>query len=182
VPPVTGVVDRLRVEPSGRREDGAIRDQVISALAGEPAFDAYSLRALVKQGMENVRQLELPGRIFEVEVADGVVTLNGSVESLSHKRLAGELAWWVPGTRDVVNGLDVEPAMEDNDDEVVDALRLVLEKDPLVNASQIRLRCQNFVVTLEGAVMAESSRGAAEADAWYLFGVNRVVNKLVVTG
>jgi osmotically-inducible protein OsmY len=182
VPPVTGVVDRLRVEPSGRREDGAIRDQVCTALIGEPAFDSYSVRALVKQEMENLRALDQRNRMFEVEVTEGVVILNGTVESLSHKRLAGELAWWVPGSRDVVNGLDVDPVMDDNDDEVVDALRLVLEKDPLVNASQIRLRSQSFVVTLEGAVATESSRTAAEADAWYLFGVNRVVNKLVVTG
>jgi len=31
-------------------------------------------------------------------VEDGVVTLNGRVPSLSHKRLAGALAWWNPGS------------------------------------------------------------------------------------
>ncbi|HEX5022545.1 MAG TPA: hypothetical protein VFX54_17890 [Candidatus Binatia bacterium] len=28
----------------------------------------------------------------------------------THKRLAGVLAWWVPGTRDVVDGLEEVPA------------------------------------------------------------------------
>jgi osmotically-inducible protein OsmY len=47
-------------------------------------------------------------------VVDGdVVTLNGQVPSLSHKRLAGVLAWWVPGVRDVVDGLAVEPTQSD---------------------------------------------------------------------
>lgn len=180
--PVSGIVDRLRVEPSEKMEDGAIRDHVCDALTGEPAFDSYSVRALVKQEMEPVRVLQDPNRNFEVEVSEGVVTLNGTAESLSHKRMAGVLAWWVPGSRDVVNGMEVSPPMEDNDDEVSDILRLVLEKDPMVNASQIKIRCNNFIVTLDGAVASESSKTAAEADAWYLFGVNGVVNNLVVTG
>jgi osmotically-inducible protein OsmY len=51
-----------------------------------------------------------------------------------------------------------------------------------VNASQIKIRSRNYVVTLEGAVATENSKMAAEADAWYIFGVNQVVNNLMVTG
>jgi osmotically-inducible protein OsmY len=177
--PVTGIVDRLRVAPSEAMEDGAIRDHICNAFLSEPAFEAYTVRALVKGEIETVR-LQDSKHMLEVEVSEGVVTLNGSVQSLSHKRLAGVLAWWVPGSRDVVNGIEVSPAMEDNDFEVVDALQLVLEKDPLVNASQIRLGCRNLVVQLEGAVATESGRTAAEADAWCLFGVNGVINKISV--
>lgn len=179
--PVSGVVDRLRVQPSEAMEDGAIRDRVCNALLSEPALKSYSIRAVVKQEIEAVRDLE-SGGMLEVQVDEGVVVLNGTVESISHKRLVGVLAWWVPGSRDVVNGLEVFPPMQDNDDEVADAIRLVLEKDPLVSASQIRPRCRDLVVTLEGAVATENARLAAEADAWYVFGVNDVVNKLVVTG
>ena len=35
--------------------------------------------------------------------------LNGRMPGLASKRLAGVLAWWVPGARDVVNGIAVEP-------------------------------------------------------------------------
>jgi osmotically-inducible protein OsmY len=180
--PVTGIVDRLRVEPSERMEDGAIRDHVCDALIGEPAFDSYSVRAVVKQEIEQIRALSDGNRLFEVEVSDGVVTLNGTAESLSHKRFAGVLAWWVPGSRDVVNGIELNPPMPDSDEELVDLLRLVLEKDPMVNASQIKLRSRDAVVTIEGAVSTESSKAAAEADAWFTFGVNGVVNNLVITG
>lgn len=179
--PVSGIVDRLRIQPSETMEDGAIRDRVCNAFMSEPALKSYSVRALVKQEIESARSLEAD-RMLEVEVTDGVVILNGTAESLSHKRLAGVLAWWVPGSRDVVNGIEVSPPMEDNDDEVADLIRLVLEKDPLVNASQIKVRSRDLVVTLEGAVATENSRMAAEADAWYIFGVNNVVNNLVVTG
>jgi osmotically-inducible protein OsmY len=179
--PVSGVVDRLRVVPSERMEDGQIRDHICNALLSESAFASYSIQAIVKQAMETVRVSD-PSRLLEVDINEGVVTLNGAAESISHKRLAGVLAWWVPGSRDVVNGIELSPPMEDNDDELTDSIRLVLEKDPLVNASQIRIRSRNYVVTLEGAVATENSKMAAEADAWYTFGVNQVVNNLMVTG
>jgi len=177
--PVTGVVDRLRVAPAERMEDGAIRDHVCNALLSENSFDGYSVRALVKQEIEPVRSVDSRYRL-DVEVTEGVVILNGMVESISHKRMAGVLAWWVPGSRDVVNGLEVSPVMEDNDEEVADILRLVLEKDPMVNSSQLRPSCRDLVVTLEGMVASESARDAAEADAWFLFGVNGVVNRITV--
>lgn len=180
VPGVTGIVDRLRVAPAEAMEDGTIRDHVVDALMAEPAFQKFAIRALVKGMMESVREPSLPDGVIEVEVTGAVVVLNGRAGSLSHKRLAGVLTWWVPGSRDVVNGLEVVPPMEDNDDEVTDAVRLVLEKDPFVNASQIRINCRNYTVTLDGVVPKEKERDIAEADAWYVFRVNSVVNRLEV--
>jgi osmotically-inducible protein OsmY len=108
------------------------------------------------------------------------VVLEGQVPSLSHKRLAGVLAWWVPGTQNVLNCLIVEPPEEDSDDEMTDALRLVLEKDPFVNADQIRVTSNDRTVTLEGLVPNEAESEMAEQDAWCIFGVDRVVNRLEV--
>jgi osmotically-inducible protein OsmY len=178
---VTGIVDRLRVAPAVIMTDGEIRDHSSDALMQEGAFHGYSIRAMVKDAWETVRQGsgEVPGAV-DVEVRDGVVILNGRVGSLSHKRLAGVLAWWVPGSRDVVNGLEVDPPEEDNDDEVRDAVRLVLEKDPFVNASQIKVSCRNFEVTLEGLVPKPLEREMAEDDAWYVFRVGQVFNMLEV--
>lgn len=179
--PVKGIVDRLRVEPSEQMEDGAIRDHVCNALISEPAFKNYSLRAIVKQEMEVVRMVN-EQRFFELEVNDGVVVLNGVAESISHKRLAGVLAWWVPGSRDVVNGIDLFSNPEEQDEELVDLIRIVLEKDPMVNASQISVRSRDGVVTLDGAVATPNASRAAESDAWYVLGVNEVVNRLSVIG
>lgn len=181
VPGVTGIVDRLRITPAEIMGDGAIRDHVCDALIQEPAFYEYTIRAFVKDAWESFREaLPEPSGVIEVEAGEGVVVLNGRVGSLSHKRLAGVLAWWVPGSRDVVNGLDVDPPEEDNDDEVSDAVRLVLEKDPFVNASQVKISCRDYVVTLEGLVSKPLEREMAEADAWYVFRVGEVINKLEV--
>lgn len=121
------------------------------------------------------------GRI-DVEVTDGVVTLNGAVTSFSAKRLAGVLAWWIPGSRDVVNGLEVSPPEQDNDDEVVDAVRLALEKNPFIDAAQIRVGCKDYIVTLEGLVRNMAQRQMSEADAWYVFRVDRVINLMQTEG
>lgn len=175
---VTAIIDRLHVLPAERMEDGEIRTHVCNAILAEHLLEPYALRAWVKGNLESVREPIATSGAIEVEVKDGVVTLNGQVASLSQKRLAGVMAWWVPGSRDVVNGLEISPPEEDNDDEVVDAVRLVLEKDPFVNASQIRVTCSDYVVTLQGLVVNETERRMAEADTWCVFRVNGVTNLL----
>ncbi len=180
VPGVTGIVDRLRLVPAERMEDGEIREHVCNSLLAENLLTSCAVRAIVKGKPKVVSGWEGADGSIDVEVKDGVVVLNGVVPSLSAKRLAGVLAWWVPGSRDVVNGIEVVPLEEDNDDEVVDAIRLILEKDPFVNASQIRVKCRNYAVTLAGVVKGETQRHMAEADCWYVFRVDRVTNLLLV--
>ena len=181
VPGVAGIVDRLRVAPAQPMGDGQIRDLVRDALLQEPALGEVAIREVVKGEELSAREpAERRRGWIRLSVADGVVTLDGEVPGLAHKRLAGVLAWWVPGSRDVINGLGVEPAEEDNDDEIADAVRLVLEKDPFVDASQIRIGARNAAVTLTGLVPTDSEREMAEFDAWYVFAVDRVINKLEV--
>jgi len=183
LPEVSGIVDRLRVAPALQMEDGAIRDHVCTALEAENQLSSCAIWATVKGKKELIREAAEGGDgSIDLEVHDGVVILNGTVPSLSAKRLAGVLAWWVPGSRDVVNGIEVAPPEEDNDDEVVDAVRLVLEKNPFVNSSQIRVKCRNYWVTLEGTAKSEIQRQMAEADCWYVFRVDRVKNLLQLEG
>jgi osmotically-inducible protein OsmY len=175
------VIDRLRVVTAERRGDGAIRDSVCSHFLREPELRNCTLRVAIKGATETLREVPDGGEI-EVAVEDGVVTLEGHVISLSHKRIAGVLAWWAPGCRDVVNSLDVQPPEEDSDAEVLDALRIVLEMDPLVQADQIQASCRNYVVTLDGYVRTEQERHQAELDAWCLFAVDNVINRVEVRG
>jgi osmotically-inducible protein OsmY len=175
-----GLVDRLRVAPAERMADGAVRDHVRDALVGEPALATCSVRVFVKGQWEPARTSDEPTGTIDLQVEDGVVTLDGSVVGLGLKRLAGVLAWWVPGSRDVVNGIAVTPPEDDDDDEISDAVRLALEKDPMIDPSQIRVTTRNAVVTLQGQVPTESERDAAEFDAWYIFGVDKVINHIRV--
>ncbi len=181
VPGVVGIVDRLHVAPAQRMGDGEIRTLVRDAFLQEPALAELTLTEIIKGQEELVREPPVGSRgSIEIDVQDGVVTLNGEVPGLGHKRLAGVLAWWVPGSRDVINGIAVNPDERDDDNEITDAVRVALEKDPFVNAGQIRVATNEAVVTLDGLVPSESEREMAEADAWYVFAVDKVVNRIEV--
>jgi osmotically-inducible protein OsmY len=60
-------------------------------------------------------------------------------------------------------------------------LCLVFEAVPLLLAERIRPRCEDKAVILEGSVRTEQQKKRAELDAWSLFGVDRVLNRLQVT-
>jgi osmotically-inducible protein OsmY len=178
---VDGIMDRLRVRPSEPRGDGAIRASITQAILDEPTLRDCTLHVYHKGSMETLRVPPGSQDIIGVTVVDGVVELTGHVGSLSHKRLVGALAWWAPGCRDVLNVMAVEPPEADNDGEIVDALRLVLEKDPLMpHADDLGISVRDHVVTLSGVVTTEEERRLAEYDAWYLVGVRDVVNRLEV--
>lgn len=178
---VRGVVDRLHVAPAQARSDGEIRDALTALILGEPELRDCALRVLAKGRAEALR--DVPTRragSIDLAIEGGVVTLEGTVISLSHKRLVGVLAWWTPGCRDVINSLEVDPPEEDNDGEIVDALGLVYEIDPVVRHDQITVSCHGGVVSLSGAVGTEEERRRAEFDAWALFAVDEVVNAIEV--
>ncbi|MEJ2761448.1 MAG: BON domain-containing protein [Gammaproteobacteria bacterium] len=181
VPGVTGIIDRLRVAPAERMGDDQIRVLVRDALVQDPALGNIALYEIDKGERLPLHVPSEGGRgVITVSVADGIVTLDGDVPGLAQKRLAGVLAWWVPGSRDVVNGIGVKPPEEDSDEEITEAVRVVLEKDPFVNAGQIRVRTEKAEVILDGYVPTESERHMAECDAWYVFGVDRVSNRIRV--
>ncbi|HRK78110.1 MAG TPA: BON domain-containing protein [Thiobacillus sp.] len=182
-PGVRGVVDRLHVVPSEYKGDGEILDGLKALLLDVRELNNCTLRVMKKGQAITLREAggeDASGDILAA-VKDGVVTLDGWAISLSHKRLAGVLAWWVPGCRDVVDGLEVSPPEQDNDDEVSDALSLVLEMDPMIpHPEQIRIHTDNYVVTLEGLVATQTEKDRAEQDAWCLFAVDKVINNLAV--
>lgn len=181
VPGVTGIVDRLHVTPSTHMGDGAILDAVRDALLQAAGLQNCTIQVKRKGTWETVREATVtPHGVIQVSVADGIVLLDDHVTSLIQKRLAGVLAWWVPGSRDVINGMEVVPLQEDSDEEIAKAVRLVLEKDPFVNSERVRVTVKRAVVTLEGDAPSTSQKEMAEFDAWYVFGVDNVDNRLEV--
>jgi osmotically-inducible protein OsmY len=138
-PEVNAIVDRLHVAPAERMGDGRIRDLARGALLGGGPRGAVDPRGA--PGCASACQGSACGqpRRDPDLVEYGIVTLSREVSGLGLKRLAGVLAWWVPGSRDVVNGIAVVPPEEDTDDEMTDAVRIALEKDTFVEAAQVRV-------------------------------------------
>jgi osmotically-inducible protein OsmY len=150
-------------------------------LIREHTFRELEIREVDSGRVVLARGVPSDGRgSIEIEVEDGTVRLDGLVPDLVTKRLAGAMAWWVPGTRDVINGVAVEPPEEDSPDMIAEAIRVILEKDPFVNASQVRAGVRGAAVRLTGLVPTEAERQAAERDAWCTFAVDDVINEIEV--
>ncbi len=172
---LSDIEDQIRLRPGERRVGIALQDAVVYALSQEPAFRDIPVHPSPAS--------EAADRAWiGVGVQDCVVRLEGQVGSLSHRRLAEVISWWVPGSCDVHNHMRVRPAEKDNDDEVSDAVRMVLEKDPLLHAETIGVHTHDRVVTLDGMVHSDEQRRMALYDCWYVPGVHDVRDHLQVQG
>lgn len=169
---LSSLEDHLRLHPGERREGKALQDAMVEALATEPAF--RDIRIYASPATPTT------GQWIKVTVEACVVRLDGQIGSLSHRRLAEVIAWWVPGSCDVHNHLRVQPAEQDNDDEISDAILMVLEKDPLLHAENIHAVTVNRIVTLNGYVHGQEQRRMAVYDCWYVPGVHDVQDHLRV--
>jgi osmotically-inducible protein OsmY len=168
----------------GMRQPEALGDAAISQLLAERMLEQREFQNCTIRARRNTKpavfhQVDGAGRI-DISANGGVIVLQGSVAGLAHRRLAGVLAWWARGRRDVINALDVMPPEADGDAELADALRLVLEVDPMVDPDRLLLSCRAGVVTLQGWVRSRDEQRRVELDAWYVDTVADVLNRLEI--
>jgi osmotically-inducible protein OsmY len=175
---VSDVVDRLTIDPGEAMSDRQIRDHFRDILYRESAFADFMLVA-ADRGAPTVlrRPADAAGRI-EFDIDRGIVTLTGTVSSPDHKRLAGMLAWRLPGRRDVLNDLETSQSAPDT---VAQSVKGFLDQDKRLDASSIAVSEADGVVRLSGQATTDSDRDLAEIVSWYVFGVEDVVNDVVVS-
>lgn len=187
VPGVAGIIDRLHVLPVTSASDRQIHAQLRDMFAQDRDFSDLELREDLAESLATTDYKPICGVSgygvghIDITVHDGVVTLDGVVPTLVRKRLAGAMAWWVLGVRDVINGMAVEPPEEDGPDQIEEAVRVVLDRNPAIDAAQIRVGVRDRVVHLTGMVRSPGTREIAEADAFAVFGVDDVINDITVS-
>lgn len=138
-----------------------------------------------------LNDVRVDGRLIEVNVDDGKVTLSGSVGSLTEKRRAVSDAW-VGGVKSV-NGEKLEIrwwARDDmrrktyyssvSDEDIKSAVKDAFLYDPRVFSFNPVVAVDNGSVTLTGTVSNLRAKQAAEQDARNTIGVWRVKNYLKV--
>jgi osmotically-inducible protein OsmY len=110
----------------------------------------------------------------------GVVTLTGTVTTYPEKVSAERAAKRVSGVRVVANDIEVRPigSLKRNDTDIAQAVLRALEWDIAVPHEKIKARDGEGWVTLEGEVVLQFQRAAAENAVRRLSGVRGVTNQI----
>lgn len=166
----TRVEDRLYVETPAV-PDRELGTKASERLMAEPAFAETGIALEVAGRTDTLQQPPASGHTIQMGVEHGAVSLRGRVPSLTHQRLAEVLLWWTAGCRRVDNALAVDPPQGDSDEVLNDALRMVLEKDPLIDAGQVHAGSTAGIVELEGQLPSAELHRLAVRDVWAVPGV-----------
>ena len=117
-----------------------------------------------------------------VAVKDGVVTLQGTVESYAEKWAAEKAVRRVPNVKGLAVELEVKllGTSERTDTDLALAAENALQWDVLVPRDRIKVTAEKGFLTLEGEVDREFQRSAAERAVQHLTGVKGVCNEITI--
>lgn len=117
-----------------------------------------------------------------VTVKDGVVTLEGVVDSYPEKWAAERAVKRVAGVKALAEELEVKlPGFgKQTDADIAEAAENALEWDTEVPEDRIKVTVEKGFLTLEGEVDWEFERAAAKRAVQYLAGVKGVANEITL--
>ncbi len=148
---VRGVVDEIDVD-APPKTDETLESDVRVALINDPVANAFEI---------------------SVEANNGVVTLDGTLDSWQAKRLTEYVAKGVKGVRGINNNIDIEYELERSDYEIEEEIERSVEFDIRLDHALIDVEVNNGSVELSGTVGSAAEKELAIADAWVI-GVNDV--------
>jgi osmotically-inducible protein OsmY len=165
------VCDQLRRRSPAEIDDGEIGHMLWKYFEQEQIFRQCGLM-LRRHGRSEVRREPRSKRqSITIGVDNGIVTVAGRVDSLSHYCMAEALAWRVEGSREVDNELGVSRPAHAADGELNAAVQLCLERDPLIETDQLHVHTAAGIVLLEGIVANSDTRARVLQDVWSVPGV-----------
>ena len=117
-----------------------------------------------------------------VTVKDGVVTLEGTVDSYAEKWAAEEAVKRLPGVKAVAMDIEVKipGSNERTDTDIAQAAETALKWDVAVPHKQIKVSVERGFVTLEGEVDWKFQKSAADRAVRHLKGVTGMNNFITI--
>lgn len=143
------------------KSDRELQIDVLDELKWEPGVNAANVAATVK---------------------NGVVTLDGTVDSFAEKWAAERAAKRLPGVKALAVELKVKlpGSSERTDADIARAAENALKWDVLVPHDRIKVTAEKGFLTLEGEVDWQFQKSAAERVTLHLTGVKDVTNQITV--
>jgi osmotically-inducible protein OsmY len=121
----------------------------------------------------------VPAHRIDVEVDEGVVTLQGEVRTLRAEERATNIAAAMRGTRAIVDRIVVDPP-ERPDGVIQTDIENALLADPVADAFELGVSVQDGVATLSGVVESHEERILAREVAEDVLGVKGVNDEITV--
>ncbi len=146
--------DRLAAREADEIEDTEEALDDAEAIPPDHLTDAQIMVYVLAELMESP---EVVGYQGDVDVQDGVATLQGSVDNLLSKRAAIDLAKNVRGVRSVIDRLTVAPT-DMTDRQIQREAENVLLFDPTVDARQMAIVVEHGIATVTGTVDSAAKR------------------------
>ncbi|MGA9538392.1 MAG: BON domain-containing protein [Desulfobacterales bacterium] len=119
---------------------------------------------------------------FVLAVSEGVVFIDGFVESLKEKRRIGKIAARERGVLEVRNNLTVVPGQHKGDGEITERIHAALKSVEPSNIKNVSFRVERGVTTLTGTVIGLESRHRVNDAVASVLGVLDVRDYLDVAG
>jgi len=143
------------------RSDRELQIDVLEELRWEPGVKATDIAATVR---------------------DGVVTLEGTVDSFAEKWAAEKAVKRLPGVKALAVEIEVElpGSSERTDTDIAAAAEHALKWNILVPHDRVRVTAENGRLTLEGEVDRQFQKSAAERAVLHLTGVKGVSNQITI--
>jgi osmotically-inducible protein OsmY len=139
---------------------------------------------LLKQHVENALEWEpsLDEHDIGVAVAEGVVTLRGTVRTYSEKLTAEKIALRIFGVKGVANDLEVHihDGQARTDTEIAQAAAAALKWNSTVGLERVTVAVTNGWIRLSGTVDWQYQREAAARALRELSGVKGIMNNIAV--
>lgn len=122
-------------------------------------------------------QKGISDHLIDVVVDDGIVTLNGSVESLLSKQRAEDVCKAVRGVRAVINNLNVS-AYDISDSELLSDVENALLRDPATESFDVTIEIKDGKAKVTGGVKSWKEKQLVENVIKGIRGIQSVINEL----
>lgn len=124
---------------------------------------------------------DLAEKHIATDVKNRTVTLSGTVQNVSQKYAADQIAWQVAGVQGVMNNLSANDAQtnpETADDKLARRVEFELYSTKAISLKAVQIHADNGTITLTGNVSSLAEKLLAEKTAQSVEGVRKVVDRL----
>jgi len=123
---------------------------------------------------------ELDDSEIMVFVAEGLVIIEGSVDTYWEKRRAEDLTATLMGVLSIENKLAVNPYDKIPDKLIADEIMMPLNRDPALDAEKLKLEVVDGIVTISGSVSNRMDRRKVHDAAARTQGVKEIKDRLTL--